>query len=102
MDQVTCASRPVVSEPSERKFGSIVDLHFDDFFDCMRTRKTPRADIEEAHHSMNVCHLGNISYRVGNRKLKWDGARERFVGDDEADKLLRCSYRKPWVVPEEV
>jgi predicted dehydrogenase len=96
------ASRPVVSQPSARKFGSIIDLHFDDFFTCMRTRAKPRADVEEAHLSMNVCHLGNISYRLGNRKLKWDGTQERFTGDDAANKLLKATYRKPWVVPEEV
>ena len=51
---------------------------------------------------MNLCHLANLSYRVGNRKLEWEGARERFVGDDEANRYLKASHRKPWVVPEEV
>ncbi|MHC4438533.1 MAG: Gfo/Idh/MocA family oxidoreductase, partial [Planctomycetota bacterium] len=65
-------------------------------------RKKPKADVEEAHRSMMLCHLANISYRVGNRKLKYDGANEKFVNDTEADKYLKANYRKPWVVPDQV
>jgi len=95
-------SHPVVSEPSEHKFGSIIDLHYEDFFQCIRSRKKPRADVEDGHYSMNLCHLASISYRVGNRKLKWDGKNERFIADTEADHLLKANYRKPWIVPEKV
>ena len=101
-DTATRESRAVVSEPASHKFGSIIDLHFDDFLDCIRTRKKPKADIEEAHLSMVLCHLANISYRVGNRRLRFDGKTETFVDDPEADKYLKANYRKPWVVPEEV
>ena len=31
--------------------------------------------------------LSNIAYRTG-RRLQWDDARERFVGDRDADKYL--------------
>ena len=88
--------------PEELKFGSIIDEHFEDFISCIRTRKKPKADIEEAHLSMLLCHLANISYRVGNRKLKFNGAAEKFVNDTEADKYLKANYRKAWVIPEEV
>ncbi|MBN2271389.1 MAG: Gfo/Idh/MocA family oxidoreductase [Sedimentisphaerales bacterium] len=101
-DSRTRQSNPVVSVPSGYKFGSIIDLHFDDFIDCIRTRKKPKADIEQAHLSMVLCHLANISYRLGNRKLKYDGTKERFSADEEANALLKPKYRKPWVVPEEV
>ena len=39
-----------------------------------------------------------ISYSVG-RALEWDGAKERIVGDDAANKLLRRAYRKGWDYP---
>jgi len=95
-------SKAVVSEPAELKFGSIIDAHFEDFVSCIRTRRKPKADVEEVHRSMTLCHLANISYRVGNRKLKFDGATEKFVNDAEADKYLKANYRKPWIVPDEV
>jgi len=95
-------SKPVHSEPSEWKFGNIVDLHFDNFIDCIRTRKKPKTDVADGNLSMNLCHLGSISYRLGNRKLRYDGKTETFVGDAEANKLLKMKYRKPWVVPDKV
>jgi len=76
--------------------------HQDNFIDCIRTRKRPNADIEEGHLSTLLCHLGNISYRVGNRRLAFDGTTETFVNDEEANRLVKRNYRDPWVVPEKV
>jgi len=42
-----------------------------------------------------------MSYRL-NRKLVYDGAKGKFVGDKEADKMLTRKYRTPYVVPEKV
>ena len=95
-------SKPVVSVLAQLKFGSIIDAHFDDFVKCIRTRNRPKADVEEAHISMVLCHLANISYRVGNRKLKFDGETETLLNDAEANRYLRAGYREPWVVPEKV
>jgi len=95
-------SKAVVSEPATLKFGSIIDAHFEDFIDCIRARNKPKADVEEAHRSMILCHLANISYRVGNRKLRFDGASETLGDDAEANKYLKANYRKPWIIPEKV
>lgn len=75
--------------------------HFENFIECVRSRKSGnlKAPIEEGHLSTTLCHLGNISYRVG-RSVKFDGAAERFVGDEEADKLLSRAYRAPYLLPE--
>lgn len=77
--------------------------HFDNFFECIRTRKKPNADIEIAHRSTTVCYLMNIA-RMYNRKLKWDPQTEHFVGDDEANKNMFISRprRKGWELPAEV
>ncbi len=76
--------------------------HLENFLTCVRTREKPNADIETGHLSTLLCHLGNISYRVGNRKLVFDGAKESFVGDEEANRYLKREYRHPYVVPEKV
>lgn len=75
--------------------------HFQNFIDCVRSRKTAdlKAPIEEGHFSTTLCHLGNISYRVG-RSVTFDGANERFVGDDEANTLLTRAYRAPYTLPD--
>ena len=75
------------------------DEHVANFVDCIRSRKTPNADIEELHYSTLLCHYGNISYRLG-RKLVIDPGTEAFVRDDEANRLVERTYRQPWVVPE--
>ena len=51
--------------------------------------------------STSLCHLANISYRVG-RSLKFNGAKEKFVDAPDADAHLTRVYRKPYVLPETV
>ncbi len=77
-------------------------LHFQNFVDCVRSRKLPNADVERAHMGACLEHLGNISYRLGNRKLSFDPANERFVGDDEANGHLEAAARKQYRIPDEV
>jgi predicted dehydrogenase len=77
------------------------DRHFANFLDCIRDRERPNADVEKVHLSTLLCHYGNIAYRLG-RKLTIDPKTEGFVGDDEANRLVKREYRKPWVVPETV
>ena len=45
--------------------------------------------------------LDGATYRLG-RKLQFDAAADRFVGDEEANGLLTRPYRPPFVVPEQV
>ncbi|HSQ56454.1 MAG TPA: hypothetical protein VLM40_11995 [Gemmata sp.] len=42
-----------------------------------------------------MCHLGNIGYHLG-RRLKWDPAKEEFVGDEKANKELSREPREKW------
>jgi hypothetical protein len=34
--------------------------------------------------------------------LRFDPAQEQVIGDDEANRLLRGTYRAPYVVPEQI
>lgn len=71
------------------------------FLDCVKSRRRPDADIEEGHLSTTLCHVGNISHRLG-RKLHWSGKSEQFVNDDDANTFSSREYRAPFVVPQEV
>jgi len=55
-------------------------------------------DIETGHLSTNVSLLGMLSMKLG-RSVEWDGANERIIGDEEANKLLRREYRGEWEYP---
>lgn len=76
--------------------------HQDNFIDCIRTRKRPNADVEQGHFSVLLCHSANISYRVGNKKLTLDPRTESFLNAEDANKFLKRTYRKPWVIPDEI
>ena len=88
---------PVLTAEKEPSEGQ---KHLENFIECVRTRKSESlsAPLEEGHFSTTLCHLGNISYRVG-RSVTFDGTSERFVGDEDADKLLSRTYRAPYVLP---
>ncbi|MBI3281068.1 MAG: gfo/Idh/MocA family oxidoreductase, partial [Acidobacteria bacterium] len=77
--------------------------HFENFINCVRSRKVEDlyCDILEGHMSATLCHLANISYRLG-RKLAFNPQTEIFDGDTEANRLLTRKYRAPYVLPEKV
>ena len=68
---------------------------FGDFLHCVKTRERPFRDIEIAHRTATHCHIGNIAYWL-KRPLKWDAAKEQFVGDEEANRWLSRPMREPW------
>jgi predicted dehydrogenase len=71
--------------------------HLTDFLSCMRSRKKPICDVEIGCRSVTVCHLGNLAY-WNHRRLKWDPAKERFIGDEEANQWLDRPKRGHWTV----
>lgn len=78
--------------------------HIANFMDCIRSRNLPNGDIEKAHISQAISHMAFISYRVGNQLLKIDGANERFIDNNEANKFLARpdGGRAPWKIPSHV
>jgi predicted dehydrogenase len=77
--------------------------HFANFLDAVRSGKdeTLNCQIKEGFYSSVLPLLANISCRLG-RELTFDGSKEKFVKDKEADAMLTRKYRKPYVVPEVV
>ncbi len=75
-----------------------LDLHVQNFLDCLRSRKRPVADVETGHQSVSVCHLANIAFRTGSI-VKWDAAQEQVIGNPDAQKLVARDYRAPYKLP---
>lgn len=73
-------------------------LHMQNFIAACKSRnyKDLHDEIGIAALSASMCHLANISYRVG-RKLTLQ-AGPKFLNDPEANKLLTRDYRKPYVL----
>jgi predicted dehydrogenase len=121
--------------------------HFANFISAVRSRKYQdlHADILEGHLSSALCHTGNISYRLGQKKsqeeitaalksdhdltesfgrmtehlgqnnvdlnkdhitlgmaLNMDPKAERFTGNEQANAMLRRTYRAPFVINDTV
>ncbi len=71
--------------------------HRRNFLDCVKSRKPTIAPVQTAHHSAIPGHLGLISMTVG-RKIKWDVAAEKILGDNESSALLTRPYRAPYTL----
>ncbi len=71
--------------------------HYENWLDCIRTRRRPIADVEIGCRSVSVCHLGNIACWL-NRPLRWNARREEFVGDDGASRLLDRPKRAGYAI----
>jgi predicted dehydrogenase len=71
--------------------------HHQNFLDCIKSRQEPIANVEVGHRSSTLCHLGNMSMLL-KRPLKWDPAKEEFVGDDVANRMRWRPRRAPWNV----
>ncbi|MBN1844564.1 MAG: Gfo/Idh/MocA family oxidoreductase [Sedimentisphaerales bacterium] len=69
--------------------------HVRNFLDCIKTRRETVCPPEKSHRATTVCHVANIGLRLG-RPVQWDPARERFVNDPEADRMLSRAMRPPW------
>ena len=77
--------------------------HYQNFIDAIRLndRSVINGSIQEGHYSAALVHLANISYRLG-RSLRFDPKTEQFIGDEEANRMLRRECRPPFVVPDKV
>jgi predicted dehydrogenase len=138
---------PLVKVELPRKRG-VGGVAFGNFIAAVRAKQQDLldADILEGHYSSALCHLANISYRLGKeetfdprtralgddkqaletldrmaqhlgrdnnltvsdlklrvgKKLAFDPKSERFIGDEDANKLLTRPYRKEFAVPDSV
>lgn len=91
------------NEPRDEMKGRLDSTpHHRNFLECIRTGQRPNADIEIGHLTATLSHLGNIATRIG-RMLQFDPQKEIMVGDDEATRMVRRTYREGhWAVPRGV
>ena len=69
--------------------------HFANFLAALETGTAPNSLYDECYKSVLLCHLANISYRVG-RALRCDPRDGHIQGDGEAAKLWGREYAKGW------
>jgi len=73
--------------------------HHREWLDAIRTREQPLCHVGY-HYKMDVAlGLANLSLKLG-RSIDFDPKTETIIGDPEATRLARPTYRDPWKLPE--
>lgn len=71
------------------------DHHMRNFIECVKTRNEPICPIESAVQGDLLCQVCDAAIRLG-RKVRWDPGKERFLGDEEANRCMERTMRRPW------
>jgi predicted dehydrogenase len=69
--------------------------HWDNLLQCIRNRKDPVSTVDESHKATCLGLITDIAIRL-HQKLRWDWQQERFVGSDEANKMLVRPMHNGW------
>ena len=67
----------------------------EDFAEAVRKRRRFALNEANGHRSSTLVNLAKIAVRLG-RALRFDPAAQRFIGDQEADRLIDEPMRAPW------
>ena len=93
------ASRPAILNsvigPEEIHLYTCPQGEHRNFLDCVKSRQACYFPPEIGQRCFTIAHIGNIAMRLG-RKLRWNPQEERFVDDDEANRMLARAARSPW------
>lgn len=73
--------------------------HQRNFLDCVKSRALTESNLPYVVRMTQGMFFGRISLLLGGRRLVWDDPAERFVGDEEATRLLGRACRGPWALP---
>jgi predicted dehydrogenase len=100
-DQGTSLEREVTLTAREFLADAKVKLaesksHFQDFVDCVHTRRQPICDVAIGASTVIACHVMNFAYHYG-ANVGWDPVKHRFARGGKAGWLTRA-YRDGWKV----
>ena len=84
--------------PWTKNLGRGLYRHVGNHLECIKSRKLPNCDIAIGSEVTKLAHLANISCRLGVG-LRWDDKTNTFVGNREANNLIKAHYRAPWKLP---
>lgn len=95
------ASRPAILNsvigPDEIHLYTCPQGEHRNFLDCVKSRQACYFPPEIGHRCFTIAHIGNVAMLLG-RKLNWNPDKERFVNDDEANRMLARAARSPWLL----
>jgi hypothetical protein len=72
------------------------DLHEKNFIEGVKSRGRTICPIDVAVRTDTMCQLAWITFKLQDRKLKWDPEKEIFPDDADANRLMKRALRSPW------
>jgi predicted dehydrogenase len=78
-DVGTAAQQPKREPVTFKQEREGTEDHFKNLFESMRTRKQPVENVEFGCGTAVACHLANLSYRQGGKRLAWDRDKLRYA-----------------------
>ena len=80
----------ITGEPTVQLYHST--NHHKNWLECVQSRKEPITPVNNGHYVFTACAVSWIAMKLG-RPLTWDAKAEKFIGDDEANSMLRRPER---------
>ena len=77
------------------KPGTSAKGHGRNFFDCVKSRALTACNQHVMRRSHIACFAAELSWEL-ERKITIDPVKERFVGDEEANRRISRATREPW------
>lgn len=71
--------------------------HHENWLNSIITGEPNIAPIEAGHRACSVCLLNHTAMKL-KRKLQWDPVAEKFINDDEANRMLKRAERWPYQI----
>ena len=93
--EVTLTEREFLADAKVKLYNS--KSHFQDFLDCVQSRKQPICDVEIGARTVIACHVMNFAYHYG-ANAKWNPEKNKFASGGSSKWLTREKYRGGWVV----
>jgi predicted dehydrogenase len=93
------ASKPSLLEgiPTTEMSGTNPIKHVREFLDCIKSRGSTAANADVTRHGHIACHAAAIGWQLG-RKVNFDPVTEKFINDDEANRMCRKVRRAPYTI----
>lgn len=93
------ASKPSLLEgmPTSGMPGTDPIKHVREFIDSIKSRGATAANADVTRHGHIACHAAAIGWQLG-RKVTFDPATEKFVNDDEANRMCSNARRAPYTI----
>jgi len=87
----------------DQEYGYFPDEnHQRNFIGCLRSGKTPNADIIQGHKSSTLIHLANLAYRVGDKQLFYNNKTGKITNSELANTISEGHYRPPYMIPDKI